>query len=640
MNNTIALRVSDFLKVYPPFDALNSAQLLEIASQVRVLYYDKGSYVYQQQETHKEEFYVVHKGAVALIKTENGQSDTIDKCDEGDIFGLRPLFKNEPYEIAAFTEEETILYAIPVKVFKPIAEQNKAVAQYVAESFTANTNTPFSREFQRGLYAPKIKASTQESGNLFELQPVNFVKKVVSAKPSAKIKTVAALMAEKRIGSVIIMEDVLPLGIVTNKDFRDKVATGQHSVHEAVSKIMSSPVICYSKGSTLAQIQLSMLKHKISHVCITEDGTPNTPLLGLVSEHDLVLMSGNNPSVLMKAIKRSASTKELKMVREKIMQLLNGYIQQNIPMTHTSKIIFELNDASIKRIIERCLEKMTVPPPASFAWMSLGSQGRKEQLLHTDQDNAIIFEDVPAEKLEETRAYFVALAKKVNKRLNTIGYEYCNADMMARNPKWCLSKTEWMNQFTHWVTSPGDDELLLCSIFFDYDISYGDVSLTNALANHIFDLTKNNPFFFAALGRVSLQNPSPLGFFRQFLVERDGEHKDFFDLKKRALMPLTDAGRLLILSHQVKNINNTAERFEKLADLEPENKELYLSCSYAAKALLKFRTKHGLLHNDSGRYIKLEVLTKEEKLKLKRCFTIIDDVQKLIKLRFNIGNIL
>ena len=639
MNNTIAVRVADFLKAYPPFDILNSAQLLEIASQVRVLYYEKGKYIYQQQEPHKEEFYVVHKGAVALIKTENGHPETIDKCDEGDIFGLRPLFKNEPYEIAAIAEEETILYAIPVWVFKPIAEQNKAVAQYVAESFTSNTKNPFSREFESGLFASEIRVLARESGNLFEFQPVNFVKKVVSVKPSAKIKTVARLMSEKRIGSVLVIEDVLPLGIVTNKDFRDKVATGLHSVHDVVSKIMSSPVICYSKGSTMAQIELSMLKHKISHVCITEDGTPNTALLGIVSEHDLVLMSGNNPSVLMKAIKRSASTKELKLVREKIMRLLNGYIQQNIPMTHTSKIVFELNDATIKRIIERSLEKMP-PPPTSFAWMSLGSQGRKEQLLHTDQDNAIIFEDVPSEKLEETRAYFLTLAKKVNKRLNTIGYEYCNADMMARNPKWCLSKTEWRNQFTHWVTSPGDDELLLCSIFFDYDISYGDVSLTNALADHIFDITTNNPFFFAALGRVSLQNPSPLGFFRQFLVERDGEHKDFFDLKKRALMPLTDAGRLLILSHQVKNINNTAERFEKLADLEPENKELHLSCSYAAKALLKFRTKHGLLHNNSGRYIKLELLTKEEKLKLKRCFTIIDDIQKLIKLRFNIGNIL
>src|SRR5690606_5868993 len=212
--------------------------------------------------------------------------------------------------------------------------------------------------------------------------------------------------------------------------------------------------------------------------------------------------------------------------------------------------------------------------------------------------------------------------------------------MMANNPKSCLSLSEWKNQFTQWIVSPGNEEILLCSIFFDYDVSYGDVSLINELSDHIFLTTKSNPIFFAQLGKSVLMNPSPLGFFRQFLVEQDGEYKDFFDLKKRALMPISDAGRLLVLYHQVKNINNTAERFEKLAELEPENKELYLSCSYASKALLKFRAKHGLMHNDSGRYIELAKLTKEEKMKLKRCFKSIRDVQELIQLRFKLAHIL
>jgi CBS domain-containing protein len=142
------------------------------------------------------------------------------------------------------------------------------------------------------------------------------------------------------------------------------------------------------------------------------------------------------------------------------------------------------------------------------------------------------------------------------------------------------------------------------------------------------------------LASGALQNPSPTGFFRQFLLEQDGEYKDFFDLKRRALMPLTDAARVLILNHNIKSINNTPERFEKLAELETNNKELFMSCSYATKALLKFRAKQGLLHNDSGRFIALDALTKEEKVKLKRTFKTVKELQELLKIRFRVPNLI
>ncbi len=170
--------------------------------------------------------------------------------------------------------------------------------------------------------------------------------------------------------------------------------------------------------------------------------------------------------------------------------------------------------------------------------------------------------------------------------------------------------------------------------------AYGDVNLVNELSEHIFEATKKYPIFYLHLASGALQNPSPTGFFRQLLLEADGEHKDSFDLKRRALMPLTDAARVLILSHSVKFVNNTAERFEKLAQLEPNNEETFLACSYATKALLKFRTKQGLLHNDSGRYIAIDKLSKEERIKLKRTFKTIKDIQELISVRFKVSNLM
>ncbi|MEC7264276.1 MAG: DUF294 nucleotidyltransferase-like domain-containing protein, partial [Bacteroidota bacterium] len=451
---------------------------------------------------------------------------------------------------------------------------------------------------------------------------------------------VATTMAKHNVSSILVLNGDLPLGIITDKDLRQKVATGLFPITGSAKSIMSSPVITYPKELTVAQAQMAMMKSNISHLVITEDGTTDAKAVGILSKHDVMLALGNNPAVLLRAIKRATDSKRLRSIRHGIMTLLQGYLEQNIPIGLVSKIISELNDASTKRIIEITLDNMEVKPPVNFTWLTLGSQGRGEQLLNTDQDNAILFEDVPEEKLEETRTYFLELGSKISQELNTVGFEYCPADMMASNPSWCHSLSEWKEVTSHWINNPGPEEILLSSIFFDYNVTFGSKALADELSHSIFDHAKRYPQFLTHLASGAMQNPSPSGFFRDFLVEQDGEHKDFFDLKLRALMPIIDAARVLILSHSIKSINNTAERYEKLAELEPNNRELFLACSYASKALLKFRTRQGLLHNDSGRFIALDQLNKEEKIKLKRTFKTIKEIQSLIEIRFQVKNLL
>ena len=634
MTNSIAARIADFLENYPPFSLLEKSELLKISESITVFYFEAGRMIFRKDEQVHDQFYIVQKGAVDLQKVEESKEpETIDKCDEGDIFGLRPLFAKENYQINAITDEESVIYGIPLNLFKPYAVNNPEVGDFLMESFASNTRNPYSEKHRGRLFSDEDDIQLNKDP-LFELQPIPIVKKMVTVSRNTSIQKAATLMSERRVGSVIVVEDKKPVGIVTDVDFRELVATGILPITSDISEVMNSPVICYSKNLTIAQAQLTMMKHKINHICITKDGTPNTKVKGIVSEHDIIVSQGNNPAVLMKAINRANSTKKLKKIRTKIMLLLDGYIKSNIPVSHISTIIFELNDATIKRTISRCIDKMEEPLPCNFSWMSLGSQGRKEQLLLTDQDNALVFENVEEEELEEVRAYFLKLARKVTKRLNIIGYQFCPAEMMARNEKYCLSLSEWKDQFSNWVTTSGNDEILLCQIFFDYDISYGESRLTNELSDHVYDILKGNRNFLNRLAAQALRNPSPLGFFRQFLVEHDGEKKDLFDIKKRGIMPLTDAARLLILEHRVKNISNTAERFEKLAQLEPNNKEIYQACAYSSKALIKFRTKQGLKNKDNGRFINLEDLGKEDKIKLKRCFKSIKEIQELIKIRF------
>ncbi|MFM2369111.1 MAG: hypothetical protein RL619_1411 [Bacteroidota bacterium] len=639
MKNTISHRVADFLKNFPPFSFLHQKDIETLSEQISIIYKEKDSIVFAENEETHNCFYVVHKGAVTLRNSQ--ENDILDRCDEGDIFGLRPLIANENYQMEARTYEESILYAVPISIFKPYALENRAVGNFLIESFASNTRNPYSKSHSGKLYGETIGSETLDiDKNLLDIQPVKYSKKLITCYSTTTAKEIAEIMTKKNVGAILVIEDKLPIGIITDKDLRNKIVTGEFPISTTAGLIMTAPVITYPKKMTVTQAQMAMMKSNISHLCLTKDGTANTKAVGILSKHDVMVELGNNPAVLIKAVKRAKKAKQIKPIRASIMQLLQGYLDQNIPMTLISKIITELNDVCIKQVIEIALKKMKTPPPVKFSWLALGSQGRSEQLLHTDQDNALVYEDVPEELKETTKKYFLELATHVNKGLFDIGYDYCPAEMMASNPKWCLSLGEWESLVYHWITNPGKNEVLLSFIFFDYSLSYGDRELVNNLSDFIFENIKANPVFYIHLVSGALQSPSPTGFFRQLLVEQDGAHKDFFDIKRRALMPLTDAARVLILSHSVKSISNTPERFEKLAELEPHNRELYLACSYSYKALLKFRTKQGLLHHDSGQFIALEALSKLEKIKLKRTFKTIKELQELITIRFNASNIL
>ena len=638
MKNTIAERIFDFLKNFPPFDVLEKEQLFKIASNVKVTYIEKDTFVFKQAEYPHENFYIVKDGAIGLYRTMENDQILVDICDEGDVFGLRPLIQNDQYLLSAKANEESILYAISVEILKEIIKTNEKASKFIVASFSSNIKTPYAKTNNANLFA---NIDTLNSNNTFtEVQTAQYSKNPITCLKTTTIQDAAKIMSSKKVGSILIVEENKPIGIITDKDLRLKIATGLVTIDKSVENIMSSPVITFPEKITIAEAQIAMIKHKITHLCITKNGKTNSELIGILSEHDIVVLHGNNPSVLIKELKRAKEIETLKYIREKTSNLLKGYIEQNIPIIFISKIIAEITDAITIKAIELSIAEMETEPPAKFAWLALGSQGRKEQLLITDQDNALIFEDVSKEKYKTIKNYFVTLSKKITDKLHFVGYENCPANMMASNPKWCLSQTEWHQQFNTWITKPTEVAVMMCTIFFDFNFVYGEKELVSTLSKSIFKSIQSFEIFLNFLGRNALRNPSPLGFFRQFLVEHDGEHKDQFDLKSRALMPLIDAARLITLSHNIKDKNNTISRFNKLVKVEPQNKDLYLSCIDSFKILLHYRTEQGLKNNDSGRYINLNTLTKSEKLKLKGCFKPIKDIQELLNIRYNLAQMM
>lgn len=628
--NTIAERIYDYLKGFPPFILLTKEQLLSVSKSVDVIYLENNQFLFEIGQPVANHFYVVRDGAVGLFRANN---NLVDKCDEGDIFGLRALLRKGEYKLNAKAIEESIVYSISLESLEAYITANINASQFLMASFVSNTRgkNPSDDDFVKTL---------QNSTEYTYLQTADYSKNPVTCRIDTSIKEAANIMTDKHVGSIIIVDNLKPIGIITDKDLRTKIATGKYPIDDTVSTIMSSPVITYPETITVAEAQIAMLKHKITHLCITKDGTNNSELTGILSEHDIIVLRENNASALIKEIKRSRSAEQLKNIRQRTEKLLARYLEQDIPIDFISRLVSAINDTITQKIIEFSMARMNGKPPAKFAWLAIGSQGRQEQLLMTDQDNALVFEDGDSENLNTTKSYFLKLSDYINKDLETVGFELCPAKMMANNPKWCKSVSEWSQQFNGWITTPDHDNLMLCTIFFDYEHVYGDKELVSQLSESIFKSIDSYDIFLTYLGRNALQNPPPLSFFRQFLVEDNGEHKDQFDIKARAMMPLVDAARLLILSHNIKAINNTIERYEKLTELEPQNKDTYLFCIEAYKNLLTFRTVQGLKHGDSGRFIDLESLDKGNRLQLKRSFKAVKEVQELIKMRFKLSQLL
>ncbi len=641
MSNTIAHRIYDFLKEHPPFSFISKKQLLEISEQVSIVYFESGKVIFQQGEMPPEHFYVVREGAVQLFNEYKTEKVLIDICDEGDIFGIRPLISSEqPYTLTAVVLEEALVYKIPIDIFKNIMLINKAVEHYFSSSFAAGLRNPYAKFVKQRMFE-YVDDFLNEGLDLSEIQTIEIKNQPVTCDTNTSIQEAAKRMRKRKVGSIIVVnENYYPIGIITDRDLRNKVVTGDICADCKVEDIMSSPVITSHPEVTAADLHLLMIKNNIHHIIITEDGTAFSKLVGIVSEHDILVLHGNNPSVFIREIKRAKDSVKLRKIRLRAERLLRKYLKQEVSITYISRIITEINYAINKRAIELVLSDLTEAgkeiPNVKWCWLALGSQGREEQLLRSDQDNALVFEDVNSDKYVEVKDFFLSLAKGVNEILHECGFDFCPAEVMARNPKWCLSLSEWKEQFEKWIYTPGAKELMYSTIFFDFNPVYGDYELADKMSENIFNAIKTQQSFLSFLAKNALENPPPLSFFRGFMVESSGEHKDEFDIKARAMMPIVDGARVLILSAGIKGINNTIKRYLKLAELEPENKELYEQLADSYEIVMRFRAVQGLKHNNSGRYFKPDELNKMQRLMLRNCFRPIKELQTLLTVRFNL----
>ncbi|KUJ63016.1 nucleotidyltransferase [Flavobacteriaceae bacterium CRH] len=633
--NTIAEHIADFLKEYPPFKNLTFQELSEIATNIRVINLEKHAVLFQNNDPLHDSFYVVASGVINLTTIADAEETIINKCHEGDIFGLRPFFAKNNYMMTAKAREESIVYAIPIAVFRPFVANNSDVLNFLLESFAINSRHTKDSLSSNGKLISDTSFYVDQQSEMQYIQSLTYNNSPLKTEANRIVKDVAILMTESMVDNIVVCEKNHPIGIVTDADLSSKIATGRYPITETIDKIMSSPVVTVLENVSLAEAQLLMLKHNVTHLCVTKDGTSKSAVKGIISEHDLIVAQASNPGVLIKEIKRSQLPKDLKQIRDRLSDLIQNSIQKNIPLSHVSNIASEINLAIIKRSVELSILDLG-SPPARFAWLSIGSQGRKEQLLLTDQDSILIFEDVTPEKYRDVKDYFLRLAKRTTAILEKVGYELCPNGHMGSNMLWCKSLSDWTKQYNSWMNTPGENSNDLSSIFFDYEIVFGEPKIEEAIESVIFKNAVNNTLFFDFLGNDALKRNSPLSFFKKFILEEEGPHKGKFDIKTRALMPLIDGARLLILNSNIKGIQNTNLRFKQLAITDSKNAEIYLSCAEAFLTLSKFRTVEGLKNDDSGQYINIKEMSKTDRDKLKNALTPMKDLEELIKSKFQL----
>lgn len=643
MSNVIVNRVTEFLKRFPPFTFLSQTSLELVAKGVEVRYFAKGEFLFRQGEPAQNFFFVLKEGSVHLTENQENEPRIVEVCDEGDVFGVLALLGKRPYILSAQTREDTLIYAIPVAIFEKILEENSRVSLYFAAGFASGQVVVRSDLSQSQKARSTFAEISKDNGLLIFTgqSDLNYSREVLTCQEGESVVEAAKKMAEKSVSSIVIVDQKNhPVGIITDKDLRNRLVAEKRSFETLVEDLMTKPVMTKSKESDFSSLYLTMIKHRLHHLIFTEDGSPNSPVTGILSDHDILLSQGNSPAVLINALMNTWDLKEMAKIRDRAERLLKYYLENELAMDFVANIISEINDIIIQRAVQIAKNKYDPDNPKEanvrFCFLSLGSEGREEQMLRTDLDNALVFEDVPDSELARTKAYMMLITQEVIEILLACGFQACPAEMMANNPKWCQPLSQWKKYFSEWILSPNQEALMHSAIFFDFRPIIGYKVLAEEMIQHIYKEISGKAIFLNFLAKNALLNPPPLGFFRNFIVEKSGEHRDKFDIKLRAMMPLADIARLLVLSHRVVGINNTFKRFEKLSELEPNYKDLFLEAGKAYEILMRMRAIEGLRSENSGRYITPESLGKLQRQLLKNTFAPIDELQKILRVRFQL----
>jgi CBS domain-containing protein len=375
----------------------------------------------------------------------------------------------------------------------------------------------------------------------------------LTCSPGTSLHDALVSMHAAKVGSIVIADERgAPLGILTERDVLRNAAAGVLDSSRPIRGYMTPSPRTLPSTADGAEAAVLMAAHGIRHVPVVEEGR----LVGVVSERDLFALQRASVPGISDTIRDAADLSELKRAAEDIRALARNLIVQGMGAEHITRLVATLNDRLVCRILETEAGEHDLEGIA-LCWLALGSEGRLEQTLATDQDNGILFSgDLPAAEIRERLLPF---ARSVNRVLDECGFPLCPGNIMASNPKWCLSLEEWQEEFQEWIRNPHPEALLNSCIFFDFRGLWGETSLAERLRAWLNTHVKDSLRFQHAMTRAALESGPPPGFLGRLLGRIAGGALATVDLKVQGSRLFVDAARVYALVSGLES-TNTATR--------------------------------------------------------------------------------
>ena len=607
--------IRNFIAQHPPFDVLEPEILNTVTKQLTIRYFRRGN-VFPETESVNN-LVIIRTGA---IEFRDSQDQLIDKLAEGDVY-LPGYYQNfNSGEIKGVCAEDSLVYVFPFEKLEKLRQQSRNFDLQFNQSI--NERLRHAVELTHAADMRDLSAMKLEVSGLTDRVPV-----IVDAATS--IQEAAKIMTAEFVSSILVTENNQLAGLLTDRDIRSRCVAKGIALDQPVSLIMTTDLETISDTSLLSEALLAMTRNQIHHLPVLRKGEA----VGVLTTSDIVRHLTTNPALISTDIYKANSVEALIKISSRLPELQLQLSLSSATAKHIGEVFSSITDTISSRLCELA-EAEYGAAPVNYVWTAGGSQARNEQTSHSDQDNALLISD---EYKPEHEAYFSALANFVCDGLNSCGYVYCPGNAMASNPQWRQPVMVWKTYFEKWIATPEPKSLMLSSIFFDLRPVYGDFDLFTGLQKDVLEQTKHNELFISLMVGNALTHQPPLGFFRNFVMVQDEQHKNTLDIKHRGVVPIVDIARVLALDNGLAEVN-TIERLDAAYQCKALSHEMHQNLTDALEFIASLKIRHQAKQIKAGlsgdNYLPPAELSGLEKSHLKDSFAIIKTMQQFFESRY------
>lgn len=624
--------VLEFLGNKFPFSELDQPELMKFAKNATIDFFPSGTLILRQGESDVTHFYLIQKGGVRTYRQEG--LDNINLKDfrgEGEHFGARPIIQDTTANLNVETLDDTFCFLFDKKDFLNLLETNRNVRRYYLSTMSEKMAKPVYSELRQQKISPRAEGALF----LFNAKAGEISKgKLFTASVNTSVRQISQLMSEKRIGSILLTDgrDEI-VGIVTDKDIRSKVVARGLDYHTKASEIMAAPVQTISGHAVCFDALLAMIKNRIHHLAIEEDGQ----ISKMLTTHDIMVAQGSSPYFLFREIQAQRRISGLYELSQKIPMIVRPLIKEGAKACNVTRMISVLNDHVLDRLL-KLLQKEIGKAPLPFSWLLFGSAGRHELVFKSRQTNGILYGNSPDERIaREAKKYFRTLSERAVKHLIACGYPSDARDVTAANMKWRQPQSVWDTYFRGWCGFKDREEDFDPADFFDFRSGAENASLAEKLKEQVHALTRRDEQFLRYLAENCASAEPPLSFYGNSVVEKDGRYGETLDLEGRGLVFFVDFARVMSLKYGICK-TNTLERLRLLLEKRRIPKDLGSELVEAYELLMHIKLFHQLHLIEDGRKpdnnIHPDDLSNLEKQTLKEVFEVIRRLQGFARLEF------